>query len=156
MSAGVGDGSNDACVEDWLEEVLGLIAPSEGNGNADPSPDDREYGEDNEGEKHDPRRFGDAVSVDCVVVIVVGDHDGVRVGVSVNGGAVVVEVNGLVEVLGAEEGLEPEAEHVERGHTSGDEADEPEELAERIVAGEGAVEDFVFGEKAAPGGEARE
>jgi hypothetical protein len=32
----------------------------------------------------------------------------------------------------AEEGLEPEAEHVERGQAGGDEADEPEELAQRV------------------------
>ena len=42
------------------------------------------------------------------------------------------EVGVLVEARLAEEGLEPEAEHVEGGHAGGDEADEPEELAERV------------------------
>ena len=33
---------------------------------------------------------------------------------------------------GAEEGLEPEAEHVEGGQAGGEEADDPEQLAERV------------------------
>src|SRR5580704_11775069 len=154
MTGDVGDGSHDACVEDWLEEVLCLIAPSEGNGNADPSADDREYGEDNEGEEHDPRRFVDAVSVGCVVVIVVGDHDGVAAGLRMDGSAVVVEVGVFLKTLFAEEGLEPEAEHVEGGHAGGEQTDEPEEFAEGVVACECAVEDFVFGEEAGPGWDA--
>ena len=56
----------------------------------------------------------------------------------------------FVEAFGAEEGFEPEAEHIEGGETGGDEADEPEEFAEAGVglAGEGLVEDLVFGEEA--------
>ena len=58
----------------------------------------------------------------------------------------------LVEALGAEEGLEPEAEHVEAGHAGGEEADGPEELAEGVAVGEGPVEDLVFREEAGEGG----
>ena len=60
----------------------------------------------------------------------------------------------LVEALGAEEGLEPEAEHVEGGQAGGEEADEPEELAEGVGAGEGLVEDLVLREEAGEGGDA--
>ena len=52
---------------------------------------------------------------------------------------------------GAEEGLEPEAEHVEGGHAGGDEADEPEQLAEGVRRDEGLVEDLVLGEEAGEG-----
>ncbi len=56
----------------------------------------------------------------------------------------------LRSVLGPEEGLEPEAEHVEGGHAGGDEADEPEELADWVGGDEGLVEDLVLGEEAGP------
>ena len=55
-----------------------------------------------------------------------------------------------------EEGLEPEAEHVERGHAGGDEADEPEKLADRITGGEGPVEDLVLREEPGPRRNARD
>src|SRR5580698_8928356 len=61
---------------------------------------------------------------------------------------VMMTVSFGVEFLRAEEGLEPEAEHVEGGHAGGDKADEPEELAEWIRASEGAEEDLVLGEEA--------
>ena len=48
---------------------------------------------------------------------------------------VVVAVTGVVvlfETLFAEEGFEPEPEHVEGSHSGGDEADEPEQLADWV------------------------
>ena len=66
------------------------------------------------------------------------------------GGLVCVVGGGgvFVEVRGAEEGLEPEAEHVEGRHAGGDEADQPEKLADGVGAREGLVEDLVLGEEA--------
>ena len=62
----------------------------------------------------------------------VSDHDRVATGVSVDRGSVVVHIGMLFEVFRAEEGLEPEAEHVEGGHSDSDEADEPRNLAEGV------------------------
>ncbi len=91
----------------------------------------------------------DAVRVGGLAFVVFGDHDGVRAGVRVDCGTVVVQVGGRVEAELAEEGLVPEAEHVEGGHAGGDEADEPEELAEAgWRRGEGLVEDLVLREEA--------
>ena len=62
MAGGVADGfAAMPAGEDGIEEVLDLVVPAEGSGNADPSADDREDGEDDEREEHDPRRFVDAV-----------------------------------------------------------------------------------------------
>ena len=61
----------------------------------------------------------------------------------------------LVEALGAEEGLEPQPEHVEAGHAGGDQADEPRAACRAgWRGGEGAVEDLVFREEAGEGRDA--
>src|ERR1700730_9886004 len=145
MAACVGNGSNDTFVEDRLEEVLSLIAPSKGNGDAYPSADDRENREHHQRKEHDPRRLVDAVRV---ALFGIGDHNGVAAGVGVNGGSVIVKVGVFLKVFWTKEGLEPQPEHIKRGDAGSNQADEPEEFAKRIVAGEGAVEDFIFGKEA--------
>ena len=104
----------------WLD----LVVAAEGGGDADPSADDGENGENDERAQHDPGAL-----VDAVGVFVFNRQRGVRA--SVDGGAVIGQVMRFRAAF-AEEGLEPEPEHVERGHAGGDEADEPEELAERV------------------------
>ena len=89
-----------------------------------------------------------------VAFIVPSFHDEMSVVAGVDCGSMVFSV--LVEALGAEEGLEPEAEHVEGGHACGDEADEPEELAERIGRDESAEEDLVLGEETGQRRDARD
>ena len=107
----------------------------------DPTADDGENGENYQRAKHDPRGFVDAVPV---VLFRVRDHDGVAAGVGVNGCSVIVKVGVFLKVLGTEESLEPEAEHIERRHAGGDETDEPEEL---VAGDEGLVKDLVLGEE---------
>src|SRR5438270_3059561 len=104
MAACVGDGSNDTCVEDRLEEVLSLVATSKGNGNAYPSADDRENREHHQRKEHDPRRLVDAVPV---LLFGIGDHNAVAAGVGVLGGSVVMEIGLLGDMFRTKEGLEP-------------------------------------------------
>ena len=121
-----------AAGEDGREEGFDLIVAAECGGNADPAADDGEDREDDEREEHEPGGFVDARGP-C------REWLGIVRGV-------------LIEARLAEEGHEPEAEHVEGGHAGGDEADEPEELAEPGLArDEGLVEDLVLGEEAGEG-----
>ena len=55
------DWRGGSCAEDGVEEVLELVVAAEGDGNADPSADDGEDGEDDERAEHDPGGFVDAV-----------------------------------------------------------------------------------------------
>src|SRR5438270_12226733 len=54
----------------------------------------------------------------------------------------------------AEEGHEPQPEHIKGGQTGGDPADQPEDPASVRLIGECLPENFVFGEEAAEGREA--
>src|SRR5882724_2388492 len=54
----------------------------------------------------------------------------------------------FVKTFLTEEGLEPETEHVERGHECGDQPDGPKQFVEWVVGDKGAIEDLVFGEEA--------
>jgi len=56
----------------------------------------------------------------------------------------------LLEARLTEEGLEVEPEHVKGSHASRDEPNEPEQLAEWVGAGEGAVENLILREEASP------
>ena len=51
----------------------------------------------------------------------------------------------LVKALRPEERLEPQPKHVERRHARGDQANDPQQLAQRAVAvREGSIEDLVL------------
>lgn len=116
--------------------MFDLVTSSKDRGNANPTADEGENGQHHERKEHDPRRFVDAVGV---AFFRISDHHGVAAGVSVDGSSVIVEIGMFLEVFGTEEGLEPETEHVERGDPGGDEADEPEQFADGVIRGEGAV-----------------
>ena len=85
---------------------------------------------------------------------VLGDLSFVVLGGSVVGVGVFFTEVVLVEFFRAEEGLKPEAEHVEGGEAGGDEADEPEEFGEGVGAGEDVEENLVFREEAGEGRDA--
>ena len=57
---------------------------------------------------------------------------------------VVVMVCMLFKTLGSEKGFEPEPEHVEGRHTSGDQAYEPEQFSNWVIAGEGSEENLIL------------
>ncbi len=59
--------------------------------------------------------------------------DSVGARVSVDGSSVIVQVGVLLKVLRPKEGLEPQAEHIERRHARGDETHEPDSLPTGFV-----------------------
>ena len=105
--------------EDGVQEVLELIVSTEGQRDSYPAADDGEDGEDDQWEQHDPGGFVDSVGVGGLAGFILGGGGhvvcGVQVGACGRVSGVAVSEGVFVEAGGGEEGLEPEAEHVERG-----------------------------------------
>src|SRR6185437_644029 len=94
------------------------------------------------------------------VVLRLRNHRCMRVALRVDGGEVLIVIAvrsvamsqcNLIEALRTKEGLEPQPEHVEGRDASGEQADEPERIAERASAQERLVKDLVLGEETCEG-----
>src|SRR5580698_3202112 len=127
-------------MEDRTEEVLHLVMPAESQRNADPTADERENREDCERNPHNCGRLMHAMRMGCLSAVMLGlsDHGRVRVAVRVNRREVLIVITmrcvamgqrGLIEARSAEEGLEPQPEHIKARDAGSYQADEPERVA---------------------------